>query len=235
MIALDFLDRYPTPQAAAGLTPAKLEAFCRRRGYSGRRTGTELLARLRTAPAAASRLGEPVIAQLIRAQVAIIGSIRASVDALDTVIAAAVTAHPYARLLADLPRVGTLNLAQIIGEAGPILERATSFDQLAAETGLAPVTRASGKQHTVSFRYATNRRARQALDLLDRQQPPSQQLGRATLHRRPRPRAATPARHPHPRPRLAACHLSLPRPEPDELSDAKHLPPSLPDSPIQLR
>jgi hypothetical protein len=40
----------------------------------------------------------------------------------------------YAGLLADLPRTGTLNLAQIIGEAGPILERATNFDQLAAET-----------------------------------------------------------------------------------------------------
>ena len=59
--------------------------------------------------------------------------------------------------------IGTLNLAQIIGEVGPILERATSFDQLAAETGLAPVTRSSGKTHTVAFRYATNRRARQAL------------------------------------------------------------------------
>ena len=59
--------------------------------------------------------------------------------------------------------IGTLNLAQIIGEVGPVLERATSFDQLAAETGLAPVTRSSGKTHTVAFRYATNRRARQAL------------------------------------------------------------------------
>jgi hypothetical protein len=31
------------------------------------------------------------------------------------------------------------------------------------ETGLAPVTRASGKTHAVTFRHATNRRARQAL------------------------------------------------------------------------
>jgi transposase len=163
VIALDFLDRYPTPQAAAGLSAARLEAFCRRRGYSGRRTGIELLTRLRAAPTAASRLGEPVIAQLIRAQVGLVRSIRAGIEALDAVITDAVTVHPYARMLADLPRVGTLNLAQIIGEVGPILERCTSFDQLAAETGLAPVTRASGKQHTVAFRHATNRRARQSL------------------------------------------------------------------------
>ena len=53
------LERYPTPQARASLTPARLEAFCRRRGYSGRRTGAELLERLRSAPVSASRLGEP--------------------------------------------------------------------------------------------------------------------------------------------------------------------------------
>ncbi|MGY4102639.1 IS110 family RNA-guided transposase [Nocardia sp. R16R-3T] len=162
-IGLDFLDRYPTPQAAARLTPARIEQFCKRRGYSGRRSGTELLTRLREAPTAASRLSETVVAQLIRTQAGIVRSIQAGIDALDTVIAEAVAKHPYARLLADLPRIGTLNLAQILGEVGPILERATSFEQVAAETGIAPVTRASGKSHTVSFRYATNRRARQAL------------------------------------------------------------------------
>ena len=162
-IALDFLHRYPTPRAAASLTPARIEAFCHRRGYSGRRSGAELLDRLRSAPISASRLGEPVVAQMIRGQVAVVRALQAGIDALDIVIAEKVTAHPYAGLLAVLPRIGTLNLAQIIGEVGPVLERATSFDQLAAETGLAPVTRSSGKTHTVAFRYATNRRARQAL------------------------------------------------------------------------
>lgn len=165
VIALDFLDRYPTPQAAAGLSPARIGQFCKRRGYSGRRSGAELLARLRDAPVAASRLSETVVAHLIRAQVAVVRSLQAGIDALDAVITEAVAAHPYARLLADLPRIGTLNLAQIIGEVGPILERATSFDQLAAETGIAPVTRASGKTHTVAFRHATNRRARRALHI----------------------------------------------------------------------
>ena len=82
---------------------------------------------------------------MIRGQVAVVRALQAGIDALDIVIAEKATAHPYAGLLADLPRIGTLNLAQIIGEVGPILERATSFDQLAAETGLAPVTRSSAK------------------------------------------------------------------------------------------
>lgn len=162
-IALAFLDRYPSPESAATLTPARIETFCRRHGYSGRRSGTELLARLRAAPTSASRLSQPVIAQLVRAQAALVRSIQTGLDQLDAVIAEAVARHPYAPLLADLPRIGVLNLAQIIGEVGPILQRTGSFDQLAAETGIAPVTRASGKSHTVAFRHATNRYARQAL------------------------------------------------------------------------
>ncbi|WP_413100421.1 transposase [Streptomyces sp. Inha503] len=58
-------------------------------------------------------------------------------------------AHPYAPLLASLPRIGKVNLGQIIGEIGPILERVESCEQFIAETGVAPVTRASGKSHAV--------------------------------------------------------------------------------------
>ncbi|MFD4245788.1 transposase [Streptomyces sp. NPDC058525] len=39
-IALAFLERYPTPDSAAGLTPGRLGAWCRRRGYSGRKSGS---------------------------------------------------------------------------------------------------------------------------------------------------------------------------------------------------
>ncbi|MER6946546.1 hypothetical protein ABT294_21180 [Nonomuraea sp. NPDC000554] len=40
-----------------------------------------------------------------------------------------------------------VNLAQIISEIGPLLERGPIADQLAAEVGMAHVTRASGKAH----------------------------------------------------------------------------------------
>lgn len=65
-ITLDFLDAYPTPQAAAKLAPAKLEAWCKRRGYSGKRSGRQLIERMRAAPAAATRLPEAAVATLIR-------------------------------------------------------------------------------------------------------------------------------------------------------------------------
>nr|WP_248843292.1 transposase [Streptomyces virginiae] len=62
-----------------------------------------------------------------------------------------------------MPRIGKVNLGQIVGEVGPLLERAQTCEQFIAEVGVVPVTRASGKSRTVSFRFVTNRRARLAL------------------------------------------------------------------------
>jgi transposase len=68
-----------------------------------------------------------------------------------------------AELLASLPGVGTINLAQLLAEVGPVLDRVANAEQAAAECGAAPVTRASGKTSGVYFRWAANRRARKAL------------------------------------------------------------------------
>lgn len=162
-IALAFLERYPTPASAARLTAARLETWCKRRGYSGRKPGGVLIERLRSAPVAASRVSNTVVGQLISVQVQLVRGIRTTIDMLDRAIADAVASHPYAPLFATMPRIGTINLAKIIGEIGPILERAQSCEQLIAEAGVVPVTRASGKSRAVTFRYATNRRARLAL------------------------------------------------------------------------
>lgn len=162
-IAMAFLERYPTPAKAAKLTAGRLEAWCKRRGYSGKKPGSVLVERLRSAPKAASRLSETVVEQLVRVQVQLVQGIRATIRTLDKAVTAATETHPYAPLFATMPRIGKVSLGQVIGEIGPILERAQSCEQLIAEAGVVPVTRASGKARTVSFRFATNRRARVAL------------------------------------------------------------------------
>ena len=63
-IALDFLERYPTPQAAQRLGEARLAAFLGRHGYSGRRTPAQLLHRLRAAPVAVDQLDPEVQGRL---------------------------------------------------------------------------------------------------------------------------------------------------------------------------
>ncbi|MBK3573627.1 IS110 family transposase [Streptomyces sp. MBT65] len=162
-IAIAFLERHPTPASAAKLTVGRLEAWCKRHGYSGKKPGSVLIERLRAAPKAASRLGEAVVGQLVRVQVQLVQAIRTTIQALDKAIADATEAHPYTPLFATMPRIGKVSLGQVIGEIGPLLERARTCEQLIAEAGVVPVTRASGKSRTVAFRFATHRRARVAL------------------------------------------------------------------------
>jgi transposase len=162
-IALDFLERYPTPQAAQRLGEARLAAFLRRHAYSGRRPPAELLARLRAAPVAVGRLDPKVLAECVRAQVRLLRTLLATLAGLGRALAAALPEHPKAAVLAPLPRIGQVNLAQILAEVGPILDRASDLAHAAAEVGATPVTQRSGKGASVHFRWAVNTRARNAL------------------------------------------------------------------------
>lgn len=163
VIALDFLERYPTPECAARLGEARLAAFLRRSSYCGRRSPGELLARLRAAPRPASVLDNAVVAELVRAQVRLLRTLLATIADLDRALGAGLLGHDKAAALAPLPRIGQVNLAQIVAEVGPILERAQTVEQLTAEVGATPVTRASGQHRSVCFRYAANSKARKAL------------------------------------------------------------------------
>jgi signal transduction histidine kinase len=164
-IALDFLDRYPTPLSAARLGEARMAAFCQRHSYCGRRTPTELLERLRRAPAPVVTLDAEVLAELVRAQVRLLRTLLDTLGDLERALAGALPEHSKAAVLETLPRIGRISLAQVLAEVGPTLERAVDADHAAAEAGAAPVTRASGKHHAVCFRWAANLRARKALTL----------------------------------------------------------------------
>jgi transposase len=72
------------------------------------------------------------------------------------------TEHRDARILRSLPGVGTVVCATMLAEAWQPLER-RDYRELRALCGVAPVTRRSGKQHTVSMRHACSRRLRDAV------------------------------------------------------------------------
>lgn len=164
-IALAFLERYPTPQSAARVGEARLEAFLRRHSYCGRRSAGELLARLREAPQPVHVLDPEVVAELVLAQARVVRTLLTTIADLDRAIAASLDQHAKAQLLQPLPRVGTINLGQIVAEVGPLLDRTESADEAAALCGAVPITKRSGQQHSVTFRYATNAKARKALTL----------------------------------------------------------------------
>jgi transposase len=162
-IALAFLEDYPSPEAAARLGEARLAMFCRRHSYRGGRSPAELLERLRTAPAPPIGITPETLRDLVLAQVRLLRMILRTIADLDAAIGGLLLAHPKASLLIDLPRIAEVSLAQILAEVGPILDRAADVEHAAAECGVVPVTRQSGKGRSVNFRVATNTKARFAL------------------------------------------------------------------------
>ena len=163
-IALAFLESFPTPESAAHLGEKRLERFLKRHAYCGRRSAAVLLERLRAAPRGqAQALESETKGQLVRSLVAVLRPLVEQIRELEGLLAAHLAQHPDGALVQSFPRTGSVNAAQILSELGDDRERFASFEQLAAEGGVAPVTRASGKHRAVTCRFACNKRLRQAL------------------------------------------------------------------------
>lgn len=166
-IALEFLDRYPAPQAAASLGEKRMAAFMARHAYCGRRSPRELVDRLREAPASvAGELEAEAKGECVRALVAVLRPLVAQLATITAAIEHAVEAHPDGHVVTSLFRAGRVCAAQILAELGDDRARFTSADHLAAEAGAVPVTRQSGKHRAVVFRFAANKRLRAALACL---------------------------------------------------------------------
>ncbi len=73
-------------------------------------------------------------------------------------------AHPDTTIFTSFPGIGPVTAAVLISEMGEARRRFPLTSALLADTGLAPVTKASGHTRQVGFRYAANRRMRHAID-----------------------------------------------------------------------
>jgi transposase len=163
-IALAFLTAYPTAVSAAGLTEKRLAEFCAQQGYSGKKPAAVLLARLRSAPAGTL---DPVVSEGIRAavaaQVGVLTALNIAIKNLDRSISERMDIHPDGEIFRSFPRAGSINAGQILAEWGDARAAFEHPDAIAALAGITPVTKASGKQRGVSFRWACNKRLRQAI------------------------------------------------------------------------
>ena len=163
-IALAFLERYPTPEAAARLGPKRLAGFLAQHRYCGRRSPEALLERLRSAPEGGAGEAEgEAKGELVRALARTLQALVAEIAKLSSRIEHAIVALPDGRIVMSFPRAGTICAAQILAELGDVRARFPSEHQLAAEAGVAPVTYQSGKSRGVGWRWACNKRLRAAL------------------------------------------------------------------------
>jgi transposase len=165
-IALAFLERYPTPSSARSLGEKRIAAFLTKHGYSGRRSPVELLERLRGAPDGIADGPEAEARRdALVGYVRVIRTLNASIKSLDRSVAAHLGEHPDGEIFASLPRSGRINAAQMLAQWGDCREAYDSPDAVAALAGVTPVTKKSGKYEAVHFRWACDKRFRQAITI----------------------------------------------------------------------
>jgi transposase len=177
-IALAFLERYPSPADARSLGEKRLSGFLARHGYSGRRSATDLLGRLRLAPRGRSGESETEARRTtVLALVAALKPIVEQIGLLGSQIAHAVRAHPDGEIFLSLFRdpKATVTAARLISEIGDCRGRYPTNEALAADAGMSPVAIESGKRKVASFRRACDHRLRDAIAT----------LADATRHRHP--------------------------------------------------
>jgi transposase len=168
-ISLAFLERYPSPAEARGLGEKRLAAFLTRNRYSGNRSAEDLLERLRAAPqgragGAEAQARRCTVLGLVAALRPIVEQIRE----LTSQIAQAVRAHPDGQVFLPLfkdPK-SAITAARLVAEIGDDRSRYPSAEALAADAGMAPVARESGKRKVASFRWACDKRLRNAVSCL---------------------------------------------------------------------
>lgn len=168
-IALAFLRRYPCPADTRGLGEKRLASFLERNGYSGSRSAAQLLGRLRQAPAREVGAVETEARRVtVLGLVAALEPIVCQIGELGSRIGRGVCAHPDGQIFAPLFRSekSVITTARLIAEIGDDRSRYPSAEALAANAGMAPVARESGKRKTAFFRRACDKRLREAVSCL---------------------------------------------------------------------
>lgn len=164
-VSIAFLRRYPTQHATARLTPARFAAFLHRIAYCGRKPVEELYARVAEAPPAGLTAEEAEgHAVCVLALVKAVETVRNQARELEAEIIERLDAHADAHIFTSLPRAGHgVRAAALLAEIGDVRARFPDEESLAALAGVAPITRASGKYHSVGFRWAADKKLRNAL------------------------------------------------------------------------
>ena len=168
-IALSFLERYPSPDDARALAEKRLTGFLARNGYSGRRSASELLQRLRSAPQGrAGELETEARRAVVLGLVAALKPIVEQIKLLTSAIGGALDQHPDGTIFRSLFRdpKSVVTAAELTAEIGDQRDRYDSRARLEARAGQSPVAIESGKKKVASFRWACNKTLRDAVSVL---------------------------------------------------------------------
>ena len=162
-IALDFLERYPTPRALSELTRRNWNRFAKRDHRLGEERCKELWEKLSQPQL---KIPEHVVrtkAQLLLVLVTQLKSLAQAVKNYGEEVERFFASMPAAEFVKTLPGgKGGTTVPMLWAELGDANSRWQSFRHLQAEAGGVPVTKASGKSRVVQFRFACNKLLRYA-------------------------------------------------------------------------
>jgi transposase len=169
LVCLTFLDAYPTPARARALNMTEFEAFLRKQHYTHLAQQLPRMYALLQAPAPVARVVDGLVTQ-VRILVPILVTLHKERSRLTKAMVALFNTHPDAALWRSIPgATGPLTSARLLAWIGDDRSRFSSSQILQATAGTAPITRRSGKSHTVEFRRACSHPLRKTLDDLARQ------------------------------------------------------------------
>jgi transposase len=161
-LALAVVERWPTHHALARANPATLRKFFAQHGRRNEDQVNELIARIRAAqPLTTDRAIIDPNALAVKFLVKQQRLLEAAVDEFDTAIAQCFAAHPDAELFRSPPGAGAALAPRLLVAFGTDRDRFASADEVQAYSGIAPVTKRSGKSCRVSKRYFCNKFLRQ--------------------------------------------------------------------------
>jgi transposase len=162
-ISLAWLRRFTTQTQADWLSPKRFDAWLRGQGYSGRKTGQQLHDHLTTAPRGLDGVEAEARGLVTSTLLDTIGHLNRRIDLLERQIREQLELHPDAHIFTSLPKGGIVRAATLLAEIGDARGRFPTDDALAALAGVAPSTRRSGKLHAVTFRFACDKKLRDAI------------------------------------------------------------------------
>jgi transposase len=162
-ISIAWLRRFTTQTQTDWLSPKRFDAWLKANSYCGGKTGTQLHAHLQAAPRGLDGVEADARAAITLTLVDAIEQLNRKIGGLERQIREALELHPDAHIFTSLPKGGMVRAATLLAEIGDARGRFPTDDALAALAGCAPSTRRSGKLHAVTFRYACDKKLRDAI------------------------------------------------------------------------
>jgi transposase len=162
--ALELLIKAPTPAAAAKLTRTQITAvLARARRHNRGAKAVTIQTALR-----GQHLGLPeqvtaAYAATATAHARLLIALNEQIAAMEEQVKTHFHAHPDAEIYLSMPGIAEITGARVLAEFGDDPTRYSSAKARKNYAGTSPITRASGKSHTVQARYVRNNRLADAL------------------------------------------------------------------------